>query len=335
MSILHNSSNNNNNSSTQVQVWNNAAFDGFEHYTLKSSWSSSSDCTKENLSPAALNSSPKPNKGFGSEQKRDAKEIDDEIENIENEIKRLSKRLEGLRLEKVERIAFEKRGGGGRVVAAKFMEPKPKQNAVVWAKKVEETPKSKVVNSRRGVSLGPAEIVSRVAPLPGKADFTPLTGRRKSCFWKLEDKSVIHSVGGSRKCVKKKEDWVEPKKLMFKEGEKSVSVSSNKKGRVVASRYNKSSEARKRSLPESNNGNEVVKVKKRWEIPSEAVNGVVLLPKIRTLQRGGNDDNESSRDSGPAKRVAELIGKRSYFCPDENAEGSVCQVLSFAEEEEG
>ncbi|KAF3947127.1 hypothetical protein CMV_026699 [Castanea mollissima] len=83
------------------------------------------------------------------------------------------------------------------------------------------------------------------------------------------------------------------------------------------------------------------RVKKRWEIPSEVmvykgeedgnaasiseVGGV--LPKIRSLRCV----NETPRASGPAKRVAELIGRRSYFCNNEEVEPSVCQALSFAE----
>ncbi|XWS63362.1 hypothetical protein CRYUN_Cryun06bG0089800 [Craigia yunnanensis] len=81
---------------------------------------------------------------------------------------------------------------------------------------------------------------------------------------------------------------------------------------------------------------------KKWEIPSEVIvfKGAMeeespesvnkindVLPKIRTVRFLA----ESSRDSGPAKRVAELMGRKSYFCMEEEAEGSVCQTLSFAE----
>lgn len=91
-------------------------------------------------------------------------------------------------------------------------------------------------------------------------------------------------------------------------------------------------------------------IKKRWEIPGEVV--VVhrtsvtdespvsvtkmpdLLPRIKTLRC----TNETPRDSGPAKRVAELIGRKSYFCQDdddnEKVEAPVCQALSFAEDVE-
>ncbi|KAJ4982153.1 hypothetical protein NE237_032990 [Protea cynaroides] len=89
------------------------------------------------------------------------------------------------------------------------------------------------------------------------------------------------------------------------------------------------------------------RMKKQWEIRKpaamdrrkSAVNGsqlsvlkmADLLPRIRTVQC----TDESPRDSGPAKRVADLIGGRSYFSAEETeVERSVCQALSFDEEEE-
>ncbi|XP_043699576.1 uncharacterized protein LOC122650269 [Telopea speciosissima] len=88
-------------------------------------------------------------------------------------------------------------------------------------------------------------------------------------------------------------------------------------------------------------------LKKRWETPSDAatdrpkslVNGsqfsvlkmADLLPRTRTLR--GID--ESGRDSGPAKRVSDLIGGKSYFSAEETeVETSVFQTLNFDEEEE-
>ncbi|KAK7322603.1 hypothetical protein VNO77_25991 [Canavalia gladiata] len=333
-----------NNNSTQLQVWNNAAFDDGNNLFIPMKISWSSECSKENLSPTALNSSPKPSKpkpkktsttktkGFSS----DDRNLDEEIKEIESEIKRLTTRLDALRLEKAKRSVAVAEKRVGRVVPAKFMEPK--QNVVVSKKSLEETPKPKV-NWRRGMSLGPAEIA--VASVPATTQ-----NRRKSCFWKLpeidEEEERGKTVGrvnltatlGSRKYAKKKEEVmvVQPRKL-FSEREKSASVSNKKAlkpGRMVASRYNQCGDARKRSLPENNNGGSEIRVKKRWEIPnkSEEEEEVVLLQKIKTLRCV----NESPRDSGAAKRVAELVGKRSYFCTDEN---DVCQSLSFAEEEEG
>ncbi|KAK7243332.1 hypothetical protein RIF29_38125 [Crotalaria pallida] len=438
------------NSTQLLQVWNNAAFDGKEeeeeeeeelqlssfpmNKKKKKTCSCSSDCSKENLNPNSPSSPPV----SGTERK-----IEDEIEEIENEIKRLSSRLEELRLEKAAAAAnakmiVEKKG---RIVAAKFMEPKQVAGEESAAKnKIEETPKArdKVNNNnnnntmmmrRRGLSLGPAEIArSRkadvaVTPVPATQS------RRKSCFWKLPEvderreslsvsvgvgagrmkkiqgqrQAATTNFGGSGKFVKKEDgvlELVQPRKL-FKEGEKSVP---NKKllkpGRVVASRYNQignqssgnsvaikrsgqpsaskfplcvgtkeksdslcGSTAGKRLLPENDKDDNCgrcdkrrassVRMKKRWEIPAEVVvyeseeeeekkkplllssssssvpdMSDVLLPKIRTLRYA----TESPRDSGAAKRVAELTGKRSYFCPDKDPEESVCQVLSFADE---
>ncbi|XP_057460597.1 uncharacterized protein LOC130751084 [Actinidia eriantha] len=175
---------------------------------------------------------------------------------------------------------------------------------------------------------------------------------------------------GPKKAAKKDERFfstIQPKKL-FKEGEKSIKKPV-KPGKVVASRYNQSSAGnsalRKRSLPETDEERERCEkkrassigssrgsipeigqnqgaqgqLKKRWEIPGEVVihespvsvtKMPDLLPRIRTLRCV----NDTPRDSGPAKRVAELIGRKSYFCDDEKVEASVCQALSFAEDVE-
>ncbi|XP_062009590.1 uncharacterized protein LOC133726132 [Rosa rugosa] len=83
------------------------------------------------------------------------------------------------------------------------------------------------------------------------------------------------------------------------------------------------------------------RMKKRWEIPSEVVvfqgveeDGVAqtgdvsdVLPKIRTVRCV----NDTPRGSGPAKRVADLVGMKKYFSSCDE----FCQELSFAEEEDG
>jgi hypothetical protein len=124
--ILHYYSQEKSNNNTQVQLWNNAAFDG-DDFTMKTSWSSSSDFTKENLSPTALNILP-------------------------SSKKRLTSKLESLRIEKAERkMASEKRVSGigiGRIVYSKFMEPK--KNAVVFT---EVTPKRNGGKFRTGGKL--------------------------------------------------------------------------------------------------------------------------------------------------------------------------------------
>ncbi|XP_047336136.1 uncharacterized protein LOC124939738 [Impatiens glandulifera] len=81
--------------------------------------------------------------------------------------------------------------------------------------------------------------------------------------------------------------------------------------------------------------------KKRWEIPNEIVihrnafdeiSPVALLPMIRTVRLNAV---ETPRDSGPAKRVVDMIGRKSYFCnEDDEEELSVPKALNFAEEEE-
>lgn len=144
-------------------------------------------------------------------------------------------------------------------------------------------------------------------------------------------------------------------------------------GRIVASRYNQTNESfsqvttenRKRSLPgnykddgssrydKRRSSSELCRskapesrVKKRWEIPSEIVvfqqemeesccDSPVskvgdMLPRINTTRFV----NMSPRDSGPAKRVAELIDCKTNFFADEEMEASICQKLSFAEDEE-
>ncbi|PRQ53011.1 hypothetical protein RchiOBHm_Chr2g0161781 [Rosa chinensis] len=201
----------------ELQVWNNAAFDDnegseFSCATVKASWSSESDCSKENLSPVpktpvfAASSVPfkplngnsrrlsvAPKKmGFEVEEEkgRDLGKIDSEIEEIEKEIGRLNSRLELLKLEKAQKAA-EKRG---RVVAAKFMEP-PKQSVKNsdGLRKIEESlnlsARPKV--NRRGMSLGPSEIIAGAGfRRPSKFEITPvqkIQDRRKSCFWKLQD----------------------------------------------------------------------------------------------------------------------------------------------------
>jgi len=380
-----------NNTNSNIQVWNNAAFDG-EDFAMKSS----SDSIKENLNPTEFNIVPSSNK----------RTIDDEIAEIESEIKRLTSKLESLRVEKAERkIASEKRVSGigtGRIVAAKFMEPKknvtpkrngvvfkeetPKRNGVVFKEEtpkrngvVSDTPKSRV-NWRRGMSLGPMEIAGKVMAPPAMM-ITPATvNRRKSCFWKPQESCEVippgitpATVNRRKSCfvkpqesceenrrktickpnlnsnsvnsaVRKKKDeviaQVQPKKLF--EGEKSVKKSL-KQGRIVASRYNSGGggDARKRSFSENNKGlGSEIRAKKRWEIPIEEVDvsGFVMLPKISTMRFV----EESPRDSGAAKRVAELNGKRSYFCDEDDEDrvmveeegGSVCQVLNFAEDDD-
>ncbi|KAI3439823.1 uncharacterized protein J3R85_004219 [Psidium guajava] len=134
--------------------------------------------------------------------------IDAEIEELEKEILRLSSRLEALRLEKAK--TGDEKKPRGRVVAAKFMEPKQvgigRDPDVV--KRIEETPLSsaKPKLNRRGLSLGPAEIASSaVKSRPSiKGEITPalsIQNRRKSCFWKLEEIDELKVTKERRKSM--------------------------------------------------------------------------------------------------------------------------------------
>ncbi|KAK2985933.1 hypothetical protein RJ640_008149 [Escallonia rubra] len=231
---------------SDLQIWNNAAFDNGEFEDSRSSWCQSikpvlvsgsvdsSDASKENQSPvfmdrpvpvkpspapvkplrpngAVENCQSKPikvNSKLGLAEKSE-KKIDVEIEEIEKEISRLSSRLEVLKLEKDAKMV-EKRG---RVVPAKFME----------AKKGEETVSlsGRVKVQRRGVSMGPSEILAGGKPrgvslcpseilagvkskkfqLGKQETITPLQqNRRKSCFWKLQnidEEDVVKERGES------------------------------------------------------------------------------------------------------------------------------------------
>ncbi|RVW95111.1 hypothetical protein CK203_025541 [Vitis vinifera] len=422
---------------SDLQIWNNAAFDSgdFEDSSgIKAPWtplkniftnvseSIDSDQGKENIIPvivkqssvsvkssvpmnplqaksATVKSQGKSVKVLEEEEVRDEGKIDAEIEEIRLEISRLSSRLDELCLEKVKRSAkmVEKRG---RIVAAKFMEQKQSVKGGDGVKTEESSsvrtkvhrrgvslgPSEIVAGVRRGMSLGPSEIASggRLRHL-GKPEVTPIStqSRRKSCFWKLEDidegkvtkergksmtvspknRKIISKTQASKQAattiaskrpVKKELGFVssiQPKKL-FTDGEKSAKKPL-KNGRVVASRYSLignqstggcSSSLRKRSLPENEDNG---RVKKKWEIPSEVVvvhkslendesppspRSITKMPDILPMIRTDRCINESPRNSGPAKRVAELIGRKSYFCADEDGEDhSVSLSLDFAE----
>lgn len=246
--------------STDLQIWDNAAFDNGESEDssamFKSSWphlkpvvfssteSLDSFSSKENQNPQFDNNrlaikshlpfksihqqkgrvkstktqSSKSKSGNEEDVRDDGKNIDLEIEEIEKEISRLSSRLEALRIEKAEKCvktAERRAGGGGRVVPAKFMEQKQTGKNGEEKKKVEEAfiMSSKVQTRRRGLSIGPSEIINggsgarrggmslgpveisagAIAIAAGKQQESAITpiqaiqNRRKSCFWKLQD----------------------------------------------------------------------------------------------------------------------------------------------------
>ncbi|CAN8273589.1 unnamed protein product [Cochlearia groenlandica] len=415
------------NAPPNLQIWNNAAFDDGDSNAVSavekppSSWSNEisldfisnesfdSECSKENQIPLSMSSSLKSSLSFsaadsiisGEENPPKSKsvkfrsvadqierDIDAEIDGLEKEICRLSKRLESLKSEKAEQTAARSVAAAvairGRIVPSKFMESQKPSDSSLTASKSRSA-----AAARRGVSLGPGEIYSSSAA--AASTVTPLKSaqnRRKSCFFKLPNieeegkvttkargraslslsprsrkakittrQAAATATAGSKRATKKEESVlssIQPKKL-FKEDDKNIASSSSRKplkqGRVVASRYSLAGktqtaekEARKRSLPENNEEKEnhhqrsekrrasdedcksQGRVKKRWEIPSE----VDLyektpigkeLPKIRTLRRRAGGD--SPRDSGAAKRVAELESKNRSF--------TFCQLLKFEE----
>ncbi|KAF3443829.1 hypothetical protein FNV43_RR13519 [Rhamnella rubrinervis] len=347
-------------------------------FVNRSSESLQSDCSKENLSPVFArtpmsvkssvpfkplrpnctieNSQGKPlnllfekdllepmsvvfKKGFEvqeeGEKARDENKIDSEIEEIEKEISRLSSRLEKLHLEKAERNlkTVERRG---RIVPAKFMESKQ-------SVKIDETPPSsaKPKINRRGVSLGPSEIVAgsgfRRLSKPEITPIQPIQSRRKSCFWKLQDIDELRVTKERRKSLSlspksrktvskiqapkqavttvsskrpvKKEDGVlatiQPKKL-FKDGEKSAPPAKKpvKPGRVIASRYNQSAGAGNAA------NNDVRKRSLSEDDKDEGKRSDKRRMSLVTKPRGVG--REASRSQGPESRV-----KKRWEIPSE------------------
>ncbi|XP_074276065.1 uncharacterized protein LOC141599836 [Silene latifolia] len=398
-----------------IQVWDNAAFDNAgisdTSTTLNSSWSHinnnnnnnnnrsfESDCSKENLTPSLVDSAVSPNskplKMITNVANKtgvlEERNLDFEIQEIEKEITRLSTRLESLRLEKAKRNAelIKKK--------PKIMEPTKR-----GVRGSDEELKNVKTPNRRGVSLGPAEIMRgmRRGISLGPAEITPVhssASRRKSCYWKLQDidelrvtkergktmslspKSRSKTITkpqnqnlipnkaataiGINRSVKKQDgvlSSIQPKKLFVKDGDKSGAVKKPfKSGRVVPSRYNQITsggssalkELRKRSWPENEDegkrsekkrvslvsksdgadqqpGTDDSKVKKRWDV-------LEAVPRIKT----NRCVMESPRDSGPAKRVSQLVGKKSFFSMDDGGENPdtevVCQALNFEQEQQ-
>ncbi|KAI3718125.1 hypothetical protein L6452_18977 [Arctium lappa] len=315
----------------------------------------SSFSSKENQSPSNVAARSKPLNNLpikiGLSKSSVVEDKTEEEIQIENEISRLYARLESLRLKRAQQNAKKTLDANNRDSGVK------------------ETGFSRTKIQRRGFSLGPNEIMSATNPKSKQLGTTPIQStqnRRKSCFWKLGDIEEEEKMGVSRgknlslrqtvttgrsKKGTKKDDSllssIQPKKLFGEQSKKPL-----KPGRVIASRYNQAtvtSSMRKKLLTDNNvdgksRGTEG-RVKRKWEIPSEIVipkrldldsnedesEGSIdmvmpdVLPRIRAVRYV----DETGRDSGPAKRVAELVGKKSYF--DEEEE-EVCQRLSFEEE---
>ncbi|KAL2928927.1 hypothetical protein RDABS01_034338 [Bienertia sinuspersici] len=161
---------------------------------------------------------------------------------------------------------------------------------------------------------------------------------------------------GVKKTAKKEDAVKELRKRSLPENEEASKRSDKKRVSLVekcqgGEQLGSESRMKKRwEIPNEGEqlGTESSRVKKRWEIPNEVMiqkNNVDqrtplsvskmldFVPKIKNLRCV----NESPRDSGAAKRVSELVGRKSFFGMeddiDEEVEESVCQVLSFAEEQ--
>ncbi|KAI4384998.1 hypothetical protein MLD38_003075 [Melastoma candidum] len=203
----------------EMQVWDNAVFDNGEEplaFSKEVSWSPSltkklsdslrsDDSFKENLNPVFVT-----NSGDGIELKEGCRNIDEEIEELEMEIERLSKKLKALLLEKAGQgnngKVVEKERPRGRIITAKFMEQKVLRDDNMPAKAASD--KGKL--NRRGVSLCPAEIYSNAMKSPllvNKLDVgsitpgMPLQSRRKSCFWKLDEIDELKVTKERRKSL--------------------------------------------------------------------------------------------------------------------------------------
>ncbi|XP_039019835.1 uncharacterized protein LOC120151464 [Hibiscus syriacus] len=151
----------------------------------------------------------------------------------------------------------------GRIVPAKFMEPKQS----ILEKKIEDPLFSKLESNRRGVSLG------KVTRERGKS--LSLSPKSRETVSKVIAPKPAATTVGTKRSMKKEEDalsTIQPKRL-FKDAEKPVTAKRPlKPGRVVSSRYNQipSQSNNRRFSNEQMVGsrNRESGVKNKWEIPS-------------------------------------------------------------------
>lgn len=205
----------------------------------------------------------------------------------------------------------------------------------------EKGKESTVSARRRGMSLGPSEILRQRSSSPKARK--PMNSRVS------ELRKGVSTVGAKKPSAKMdgasaSASGVKPKTLFQEKKRPDAKV------RVVASRYNEvGSKRRKWSLPEAERsgakgkkrafslgGANAARLKAEAEAeeerspPPSIMKIAKGLPKIRTSRVGAM---ESPRDSGAAKRVAELVGRRSCFAAadDDGGSGSPSQSLSFEE----
>ncbi|KAK9092308.1 hypothetical protein Syun_027219 [Stephania yunnanensis] len=383
-----------------LQIWNNEAFDpkegddrgGQSKENVSPTLCRSPVCTKSPVGNKGLNTNGIVAKSQGKPLKILFKEglLRGNVFVAENETARDERKIDA----EIEEIEKEIRGAG----AVKIGERKESAKDFV-------VPRSDNVTRRRGVSLGPSEIIG-VLKLQKKViqEMTPIQStqsRSKSCLWKIGEIDERGSRRGSvtlspksrtnlpkiqasqrgfttigSKKFEKTDDRrlssIQPKKL-FNEGDKFTSVKKPiRSGRVIASRYNQipsqparklvQNDRRKTMAPETVRS-ETKKSEKtrsssvgRSRVPSQELIRIQtnevkkmlgnqgettnheksitkiadLLPKIRTIR----NTYESPRDSGAAKRVADLDGRKSYFgSADCEEDDSVCQALCFDDDE--
>lgn len=167
--------------SPNLQIWNNAAFDDGSASKATSSHPppvrsvSTNPCGSSlDLDPSKENRSPDSAKPLAAHKKpaarvafrEDDKSIDEEIEKIEGEIAGLQSRLEALRVKKAENSSTAAEAVGrmrGRIVPAKFMDLKQGTPPMPASKRMEPSPVASAGLRRRGLSLGPLEILATPA----------------------------------------------------------------------------------------------------------------------------------------------------------------------------
>ncbi|XP_059661990.1 uncharacterized protein LOC132308053 [Cornus florida] len=227
--------------------------------------------------------------------------------------------------------------------------------------KLHDIDEEKVKKERGKCSSVSPKSRKTISKIPPSRQAVTTVGSRKSL---KKDEGVLSSIQPKKlfkdgeKSVPAKKPWKQGRVVASRYNQSSVQNSAMRKRSLPendndevrkSEKKRASSVGRSRgTLPELGRDQCMEsRVKKKWEIPSAplmvpaifheeilvenssplSINKISdMLPRLRTALC----TIDSPRDSGPAKRVAELIGSRSYFCSDEEIEPSVCQALSFA-----
>lgn len=333
-----------------LQVWDNAAFDESPLGLGPGPLQPISLNLKENRQPPIK----KPSVGGGGGGiDEEIAEIEGEIGRLSKKLEalKIKKAQISLAQSKTPGPTAKRGGGGGRIVPAKFLNletpppPPPSsakrvqesrrrgvslgpmeiyQNATPLrsqkpsSKKLEGIKEEKAKDSarRRGMSLGPSEIlrqgnrakeVRSTSPKPRKPMNSRVSDLRKGIST-VGAKNQVKLDQGSISGIKPK-TLFEEKKRPFK----------NAKVRIVASRYNEGGNKRRKwSLPENDEEENRAKIKMRsfslggLSSPPSMMKIAEGLPKIKTLRAVV----ESPRNSGCAKRVADLVGRKSCFAEE-------------------